>query len=131
MTSRVTGISIGLGCVLLGLISLIFSRSFGTLMIMFGIAILVFSIRILDKPIRNGNAGADLTSGVITLKVVGVSFTNGDGSSRQKIISKMVPGEAIVLKPYFYKGDKAVGVYNSRSEMIGNISAELSHLLYI
>lgn len=58
-------------------------------------------------------------------KVVGVTFDNEDGSSRQYYLSKLGMYDELELAIYEYKpGEDAVGVYY-KNKQLGNISAEL------
>lgn len=60
-------------------------------------------------------------------KVVGVTFNNDDGTSRQKIIQSCKSGEDIILKPTPSKEyPDAIGVFNIRGQQLGNINAELA-----
>lgn len=63
-------------------------------------------------------------------KVVGVSFDNDDGSSRQKNIIKYIKeDDELFLKGYKYNGKAAIAVYakeNQPSTQIGNISSDLT-----
>lgn len=63
-------------------------------------------------------------------KVVGVSFDNADGSSRQDILKKMHFREPpfnkpfdLELRPYDYEGEQAVAVC-AAGQIIGNISRD-------
>lgn len=60
-------------------------------------------------------------------KIVGVTFGNDDGSSRQAIIKKSKEGEDIILKPIpTDEYPDAIGVFNKRGEQLGHINAELA-----
>lgn len=60
-------------------------------------------------------------------KVVGVTFNNDDGTSRQAIIERCKPGEDIVIKPVPTKEyPDAIGVFNNRGEQLGHLGAELA-----
>lgn len=53
-------------------------------------------------------------------KVVGVTFNNDDGTSRQAIIESCKPGEDIILKPVPTKEyPDAIGVFNKRGSSSG------------
>ena len=58
-------------------------------------------------------------------KVVGVSFPNDDGSSRQAILSNCRRGEYITLEPYRWRGKSAYAVLTEHGQ-IGNLSADLA-----
>lgn len=60
------------------------------------------------------------------INVSGVTFQNDDGTSRQKLISKMKVGEPILFSTYTYKGKPAVYILNSRRQIVGNVPAENS-----
>lgn len=64
----------------------------------------------------------------IRTKVVGVSFKNEDGSSRQEILSLCKEGHAIQLLPFRYQGDPAYRVITQYGQ-IGNLSADDAALL--
>ena len=60
-------------------------------------------------------------------KVVGVTFNNDDGTSRQAIIERCKPGEDIIFKPVPTKEyPDAIGVFNKRGEQLGHLGAELA-----
>lgn len=60
-------------------------------------------------------------------KVVGVTFNNNDGTSRQAIIERCKPGEDIIFKPVPTKEyPDAIGVFNKHGEQLGHLSAELA-----
>lgn len=66
----------------------------------------------------------------IHTKVVGVTFRNGDGSSRQEILSTYCfDGDQLELRPFTYKGAPAYAVFDG-GEQIGNISAELAQTIH-
>lgn len=62
-------------------------------------------------------------------KVVGVSYNNNDGSSRQKNIKKYLnEGDELFVKGYSYKGAPAMAILAKDGKMstqIGNLKAEL------
>ena len=66
----------------------------------------------------------------MTVKVVGVSFNNADGTSRQKYISKLHVGDPILLKYYKYKNEPAYAVTTASKKQIGNISKDLANTLF-
>lgn len=60
-------------------------------------------------------------------KVVGVTFNNDDGSSRQEIIKNSRSGEDIILKPVpTAEYPNAVGVFNTRGQQLGHIKDDLA-----
>lgn len=62
----------------------------------------------------------------ITVRIVGVSFKNDDGSSRQRIISKLESGDPLCLEHYDYSGEPAYSVTTLDDECIGNLPKDLS-----
>jgi hypothetical protein len=64
-------------------------------------------------------------------RVVGVSFPNSDGTSRQKIIKKLLEGEKIFLKrePENEYDPNAIKVLTEDKKQIGYIQKELARLL--
>ncbi len=71
------------------------------------------------------------SSSFIHTKVVGVTFDNDDGTSRQDIIAMLGENEALKLEPYKYEGEPAIGVYETRRHMqVGNLKKELAKTLY-
>lgn len=69
-----------------------------------------YSIELKNKNIRS-----------FSLKVAGVTFTNEDGTDRQKAISKLFVGEELRLYPYKYKNQNAIYVKNTNNVILGNI----------
>lgn len=63
-------------------------------------------------------------------KVVGVTFNNDDGTSRQSIIMNCEAGEYIIFKlmPTAEYPD-AIGVFNKRGQQLGYLSAELAAVI--
>lgn len=61
-------------------------------------------------------------------KVVGVSFPNDDGSSRQAILSNCRRGDYILLKTYSFRGRIAYAVHTEHGQ-IGNLPADLAECL--
>ena len=63
-------------------------------------------------------------------KVVGVTFDNDDGSSRQEIIKKCKVGDSIIFKPVpTEKYPEAIGVFTTTGEQLGHVNADLAHKL--
>lgn len=63
-------------------------------------------------------------------RVVGVSFRNEDGSSRQEIISNLYEGENVSLEYYEYENEPAYAVIDMLGNQIGNLSKELASVIY-
>lgn len=60
-------------------------------------------------------------------KVVGVTFGNNDGTSRQEIIRTCKPGDKLILKPVpTTKYPDAIGVFTKSGKQLGHINAELA-----
>ena len=59
-----------------------------------------------------------------SLKVVGVTFKNDDGTDRQKIIAKLHVGDELKLLPYKYNGKNAVYVMTQSNMIVGNIPSK-------
>lgn len=60
-------------------------------------------------------------------KVVGVTFGNDDGSSRQEYIKKMKSGDDIIFKPMATKEHpEAIGVFDKKGHQLGYLNAELA-----
>lgn len=60
-------------------------------------------------------------------KVVGVSFNNNDGTSRQDIIKSCKVGDDIIFKPVPTKEyPDAIGVFNAHGKQLGHLTAELA-----
>lgn len=60
-------------------------------------------------------------------KVVGVSFGNDDGTSRQEIIKTCKPGDDLILKPVpTTEYPDAIGVFTKQGKQLGHINAELA-----
>lgn len=61
----------------------------------------------------------------IYTKVVGVTYPNDDGSSRQRILSHCHSGDEVIFHPFIYEGDPALAVHTKYGQ-IGNLSADLA-----
>lgn len=59
-------------------------------------------------------------------KVVGVTYKNDDGSSRQENIENSYDGEKLIFREYEYEGKPAIAVYTQFNEQIGFIKKELA-----
>lgn len=62
----------------------------------------------------------------IHTKIVGVTFKNSDGSSRQDYLCYLNHGEELFLKEYSYKGNPAFYVCNKHGKCLGNLPAEIA-----
>lgn len=62
-------------------------------------------------------------------KIVGVTFKNDDGTSRQDIIESCTEGESLSLEHYYYKDEDAFKVANVYGEVLGNLKKELTERL--
>lgn len=60
-------------------------------------------------------------------KIVGVTFGNEDGTSRQEYIKKLKTGDDIIFKPMgTAEHPEAIGVFNNKGQQLGYLSAELA-----
>lgn len=59
-------------------------------------------------------------------KVVGVTYKNDDGTSRQENIESSYDGEKLIFREYKYEGKPAFAVYTQFNEQIGHINKELA-----
>lgn len=66
----------------------------------------------------------------MTTRVVGVSFDNDDGTSRQDIISGLSVGEALLLNYHEYESEPAYAVTDALGNCIGHVSKELASTIY-
>lgn len=66
----------------------------------------------------------------ITVRVVGVSFQNDDGTDRQEILSGLSVGEAMLLKYFEYENEPAYAVTDAVGNQIGNLPKDLSADIY-
>ena len=86
-----------------------------------------------DKETETGKPAREATRPVsgsriaetIRTKVVGVTYCNDDGESRQDILSRMSGSEDITVEKYTYNGEPAAYV-KWGDKVIGNLSAELA-----
>ncbi len=62
----------------------------------------------------------------IHTKIVGVTFKNDDGTSRQDYLSKLNNNEQLYLKEYVYKGKPAFHVCNKRGQCLGNLAEDIA-----
>lgn len=66
----------------------------------------------------------------MTTRVVGVSFNNDDGTSRQEIISGLSIGEALLLNYHEYENEPAYAVTDALGNCIGHVSKGLATMIY-
>ena len=60
-------------------------------------------------------------------KIVGVTFENDDGSSRQAILSKCKAGDDVIFRPVAVKDHpEALGVFTSDGRQLGHVNSELA-----
>lgn len=60
-------------------------------------------------------------------KIVGVTYGNSDGSSRQEYIKKLKPGDELVFRPVpTSEYPDAVGVFTLKGEQLGHLNADLA-----
>ena len=60
-------------------------------------------------------------------KIVGVTYGNSDGSSRQEYIKKLKPGDELVFRPVpTAEYPDAIGVFTLKGEQLGHLSAGLA-----
>lgn len=90
------------------------------MIITYGIWIIVYFY--LKNKYTNNSQNTNTRS--FSLKVSGVTFKNEDGTDRQKLISKLHPGEELKLLPYIYENRDAVYVKTLNDEILGNIPSE-------
>lgn len=66
----------------------------------------------------------------IRTKVVGVTYRNSDGSSRQENIACCSPGDPLELDYFSYRGSPAFSVSDGSGNQLGNLSAEIAHAIF-
>lgn len=100
------------------------------LIIFYPVGIVYFIIWLCN---RNNSRAATVNPAKLTIirdfntKVVGVTFGNDDGSSRQAIIKNCKAGEDIIFKPVpTAEYPDAIGVFNKRGQQLGHLNAELA-----
>ena len=103
------------------------------LIICYPVGIVYFIIWLCN---RNKGGAATVNRSKLTVlrefhtKVVGVTFNNDNGTSRQAILRGCRVGEDIIFKPVPTKEyPDAIGVFNARGQQLGHISAELAQEL--
>lgn len=75
--------------------------------------------------VLSGTCGCEFTKGeskmcVLYEKVVGVTFPNDDGSSRQNYIRQLDEDESLTLESFEYEGETGFHVLDSKGHCIGN-----------
>ena len=66
----------------------------------------------------------------IRTKVVGVTFSNEDGTNRQEILSTLMEGDMLELRDCSSaRWPEAIGVFTSSGQQVGNLSKELAQRL--
>ena len=103
------------------------------LIIFYPVGIVYFVVWLCKRNKQQTKSSASIDSSKMTIlrdfhtKVVGVTFDNDNGTSRQEIIKNCRVGEDIILKPVPTKEyPDAIGVFNTRGQQLGYISAELA-----
>lgn len=66
----------------------------------------------------------------IRTKVVGVTYRNSDGSSRQENIACCSPGDPLELDYFSYRGSPAFSVSDGSGNQLGNLSAEIARVIF-
>lgn len=66
----------------------------------------------------------------ITVRVVGVSYQNNDGTNRQEILSGLSVGETMLLDYFEYENEPAYAVTDALGNQIGNLPKDLSADIY-
>ncbi len=62
----------------------------------------------------------------IHTKIVGVTFKNDDGSSRQNYLCRLRNGEELFLKEYIYEESPAFHVCNKNGKCLGNLAEDIA-----
>lgn len=75
--------------------------------------------------IAPASASGSRIAETIRTKIVGVTFDNDDGESRQDILSRMDGSEEITVEKYTYNGEPAAYV-KWDGKILGNLSAKLA-----
>lgn len=98
------------------------------LVIFYPVGIVYFIVWLCKRnktPVAASTANSRAVVRDINTKVVGVTFGNNDGSSRQDIVKSCKPGDDIILKPVPTKEyPNAIGVFNKRGQQLGHIGAD-------
>lgn len=86
---------------------------------------------VVGEPVKKESTKVDPSSLKVEreffTKVVGVTFGNDDGSSRQEIISKCKEGDDVIFRPISMKGHpEAIGVFTAGGKQLGFLDAELA-----
>lgn len=100
------------------------------LIIFYPVGIIYFIIWLCK---RNSASGNKIDSSKLTIlrdfhtKVVGVTFNNDNGTSRQAILKGCRSGEDVIFRPVPTKDyPDAIGVFNSKGQQLGHVNAELA-----
>lgn len=103
------------------------------LIIFYPIGIIYFIVWLINKNKKPVNSVPPQQLNTIRefhSKVVGVTFNNSNGTSRQEIIKKCKPGDDLVFKPTpTPEYPESIGVFNAHGEQLGFVNAELAHEL--
>lgn len=62
---------------------------------------------------------------LFTFRVVGVTFNNDNGTSRQRIISGLYQYDSLFLEPFTYEDKPAFHVVDCSGQCVGNVPAKL------
>ena len=76
------------------------------------------NVKAVSNQYYNGESFEDF----LICKVVGVTFNNDDGSSRQEYIKNLDEDDILSLKHYIYEGRDALYVLDSKGHILGNIA---------
>ena len=80
-----------------------------------------------SKPASSFNPATAQIERDFHTKVVGVSFNNANGTSRQDAIKACRSGESVLLRPSPSKEfPDAIGVFSSKGQQLGFLNAELA-----
>ena len=106
------------------------------LIIFYPVGIVYFIVWLCNRNKKPATNNVSVDSSKLTVlrefhtKVVGVTFNNDNGTSRQAILRGCRVGEDIIFKPVPTKEyPDAIGVFNARGQQLGHISAELAQEL--
>lgn len=116
---------------------------FVLLVIFYPIGIIYFIVWLLNKSNKKSEVAAANGQGTavnvdnlrivrdIHTKVVGVTFGNNDGSSRQKYISQCKEGQQVQLIPMNDpEHPESTGVFTMNGKQLGHLTADMAHLLH-
>lgn len=109
---------------------------FVLLIIFYPIGIIYFIVWLMNRNKTDNSGAVRVDSSKMKIvrdlhtKVVGVTFSNSDGTSRQEIVRKCKAGDELIFKPTpSTEYPDAIGVFNSKGQQLGNVSAELAEEL--